>query len=1289
MATELARQDYTNLKSSSFTIPLAHHPAAGNTIIFTAAGGAISTPVGFLRLGVYGNGNQDCSVWWKTATGTETSLTINNNGSGDNTGGCVLQYAETLTPIASTNNGHGAIPDQSSDFQITAPELDVTGAALLIVVWSATQSTAYNDGNRFRQLGPVGELVSSGHNQPGNGGTDIIFAVGVADLDATHSYPANAAAGAYDATTTYQLGATCFSTAATFADTSGVPSVAVSANPVVRENTLPGTNIDNWYLNTDGMDDTIAGFPTALSFQAGDTATFKVDSSGHTFRGRIYRHGWYSDDGFSARHVLGNQAGYLVGTVVTQPTPVVDSTLGSTSCAAWSENLSWDIPDDAATGLYSIIFERTDTGGHLATSHFVIREATVTDKITVIIPDITSHMYNRWGSTGDSVATGFTGRSVYGDATDRAHFAGRAYGVCFDRPYATQSDDPVTYLYDALFGWLVFAEMMGYELTYLSDTDLIADPTLLSDAAMVAVIGHHEYWPAEVFTAIQNARDVRVNVFFYTANTAGWRTREYTADTTGRTVACYKDSGTRDVSPGFAGTGYDPVFPTGTWRDPNSTNGVPNPDLRRENALTGQQFVASGPVLTPLVITDDRKTLPIFRASDAIQDLDPGESLTDISNSGGYEIDSSNGATGQPANLAILLATDIAVTTGANAAGSVYSTATTVTATWSLYRADSGALVANIGWRGLWSATRWQGASRVSTTSLDIQAAFAALMYDLGAVAQTPTNVLVPGTDTPVPDVSIGAPGTGDPSGNDLVAAAYGLTIPSAQTGAVALSSEPTFGASGVARVSAAAALSSTPALSATAIRRVPGAVALSATPALTASATDVVSGAVALSTTPVLTGTAAATSTGAATLSATPTLSGTGVDVVSGAVALGTTPALAAAAIDTEFAAATLSATPALTAAAVATAAAAVALTALPTLSASGTGGTQGAAVTLSATPALSATGREQAVAAVALNTEPSLTATAIDVRLGTVVLAAEPILSASAVRVQLGAAILSTTPILTASAARAPLGAVALVLTSTLSSAASVIRVTAAALASEPVVSATGTDATAHGAVALSTTPTLAALAAANYAAHALLESVPGFGGTAGRDQLAAVVLAATPLLRSSADSGSGAALELVTESTLSGTAGAGPAAFVLLVAEPTLVISTAVTITRARLAFAWQLAPPRWRFAVLTGIRRLYYDRDSVDYVQLNSGVPPDVNAQADVVEFAFTSADDRSARPSTPDWHTGEWFVSATKLIARVLIGPGVIPLAPDTYQVWVRVTDNPERPVQRAGAITIT
>lgn len=76
----------------------------------------------------------------------------------------------------------------------------------------------------------------------------------------------------------------------------------------------------------------------------------------------------------------------------------------------------------------------------------------------------------------------------------------------------------------------------------------------------------------------------------------------------------------------------------------------------------------------------------------------------------------------------------------------------------------------------------------------------------------------------------------------------------------------------------------------------------------------------------------------------------------------------------------------------------------------------------------------------------------------------------------------------------------------------------------------------------------------------------------------------------------------------------------------------------------------------------------------------------NPTGDTVAFAFMP-NPANTDPGVSDWHTGQWITTGTGTYqAQILLGPangGLIPApaGPGLWNVWVRITDNPEVPVQ--------
>jgi hypothetical protein len=95
---------------------------------------------------------------------------------------------------------------------------------------------------------------------------------------------------------------------------------------------------------------------------------------------------------------------------------------------------------------------------------------------------------------------------------------------------------------------------------------------------------------------------------------------------------------------------------------------------------------------------------------------------------------------------------------------------------------------------------------------------------------------------------------------------------------------------------------------------------------------------------------------------------------------------------------------------------------------------------------------------------------------------------------------------------------------------------------------------------------------------------------------------------------------------------------------------------------------------------------YVRVQIQATSAGSAVDP----TADAVQLAFVL---EGTTPVSGDWKAGTWEIDATTTpttdYARALVGSaGVITLAAGTYDVFVKVSDNPEVPVKKAGPMRV-
>ena len=79
--------------------------------------------------------------------------------------------------------------------------------------------------------------------------------------------------------------------------------------------------------------------------------------------------------------------------------------------------------------------------------------------------------------------------------------------------------------------------------------------------------------------------------------------------------------------------------------------------------------------------------------------------------------------------------------------------------------------------------------------------------------------------------------------------------------------------------------------------------------------------------------------------------------------------------------------------------------------------------------------------------------------------------------------------------------------------------------------------------------------------------------------------------------------------------------------------------------------------------------------------------DHNPTADTVAMAFTAV---GTSPVSGNWRAGSWETYTGLYFARCLVGasPGTGALAVGFYNVWLKVTDNPEVPIKLAGTLEV-
>jgi Ca2+-binding RTX toxin-like protein len=363
----------------------------------------------------------------------------------------------------------------------------------------------------------------------------------------------------------------------------------------------------------------IEGFATDISVNAGETVDFKINvngGAGTDYKIEIFRLGFYGGNGAREVAELTNL------NAVDQALPLYDEDRGLVDAGNWVVTDSWEVPEDALSGVYLARVQRLDAGGNPIPGQanqipFIVRNDGVAADIVLQTSDTTWHAYNGWhGGLGSSNPGG---PNFYGDNAglvdhdpipNSGSFAqDRAYAVSYNRPFITRDGtSPASGAQDYLFGadyaaihWL---EQNGYDVTYISgvDTDRLGtswfkdgDGELLRKAYIS--VGHDEYWSGDQRINVEDARDSGVNLLFWSGNEVYWKTRweeSISADGTAyRTLVCYKETWANG-DPNAGPEDYNNIDPsnvwTGTWRDTRFHESVD----AEGNLIAGGRFYVEG-----------------------------------------------------------------------------------------------------------------------------------------------------------------------------------------------------------------------------------------------------------------------------------------------------------------------------------------------------------------------------------------------------------------------------------------------------------------------------------------------------------------------------------------------------------------------------------------------------------------------------------------------------------------------------------------------------------------------
>lgn len=345
-------------------------------------------------------------------------------------------------------------------------------------------------------------------------------------------------------------------------------------NSIVKENQRT-INVVNFRDLINHKHTSIEGFPGEISVNRGDSIGFKVNCN-QPHHIDIYRLGYYA--GMGARKVDEIRSLKASTQPGCEPDPKNENLI---DCQKWAATASWTVSEDMVSGIY--LAHLVAENGSMNHFLFVVRDDMAKSDLLFKTSDPTWQAYNRYRNYCFYPPIGAGGE--------------RVRKVSYNRPvmpndYEVTSDD---YFFSSEFRMLRWLERNGYNVKYTSAVDvarskhdnhrnILLDKSGKKKIRILLSVGHDEYWSAEERSCFETARNVGVNLCFFSGNECYWKTRW---EDNYQTLVCYKE-GTDGAN--SCGTKCDPNPEwTGLWRNPEGKNyggGLP------ESKLTGQLSVA-------------------------------------------------------------------------------------------------------------------------------------------------------------------------------------------------------------------------------------------------------------------------------------------------------------------------------------------------------------------------------------------------------------------------------------------------------------------------------------------------------------------------------------------------------------------------------------------------------------------------------------------------------------------------------------------------------------------------
>jgi hypothetical protein len=375
-----------------------------------------------------------------------------------------------------------------------------------------------------------------------------------------------------------------------------------TGNPVYCENQQAGTTA--WQLNTSSTysAQTLSGYASAPSVALGESISFYIRSPG-PYTIQIFRIGYYQGKGARLLDTDSQASGQSQPNCRWLEAGTANEYY---SCDNWTNPVQYFANPSWVSGVYLALL--TATSANVTYQYhipFVVRDDRRPADFIYQWDVATDQAYNGFRDNGftpasfplsvnygtTSLYTGGTLPNYSNPDTGAPLPANVVYKASFDRPFG-RIDTLGLYRYEQPF--ITWLEQQGFNTVYTTDIDTHEGHETLRNYRGFLVAGHSEYWSKRMYDAVQNARNDRVNLAFFSGDSIYWQVRfeRNAAGVADRIIVCFRHpnpifpvpatfNGARliQVPASAADPSTDPAVQTIFWRDP--------PVARDEQTLVG------------------------------------------------------------------------------------------------------------------------------------------------------------------------------------------------------------------------------------------------------------------------------------------------------------------------------------------------------------------------------------------------------------------------------------------------------------------------------------------------------------------------------------------------------------------------------------------------------------------------------------------------------------------------------------------------------------------------------